>query len=238
VAVVLVVVLVLDWALCYLISVSLLCLFPLSSTHLHTINTLHATDTPIHVGDVIIGVFDDKGFKESTTALDYDETVDIINRAKTHSLDHGGHGKLTLELNRLVKRATVQVEIEDAKTGQVTQTIQGLAGDNLRLLLLHNHVAMYDDKTHRLDQPFMTGSNCAGEGICGTCLVAVQQGMDHLNKIGPQEESILMNRPAGNWRAACKTVVGADNQADTTLRILLHPQTTSQKDDEETRVRP
>jgi ferredoxin len=181
------------------------------------------SDTPIHVGDVLIGVFDDVGFKESTTALDYDETVNVINQAKKHSLDHGGHGKLTLELNRLVKRATVSVEIEDPKTGQVTQTIQGLAGDNLRLLLLHNHVDLYDETTHRLDQPFLTGSNCAGEGICGTCLVKVQQGMAHLNKVGPQEESILKNR-RNNWRAACKTVVGADNQPDTTLRILLHPQ--------------
>lgn len=188
---------------------------------------------------MIIGVFDDNGFKESTTALDYDETVNVINQAKKHSLDHGGHGKITLELNRLVQRATVQVEIEDAKNGQVTQSIQGLAGDNLRLLLLHNHVALYDDKTHRLDQPFMTGSNCAGEGICGTCLVAVQQGMDHLNTIGPQEESILKNRhAAGNWRAACKTVVGAGNQADTKLRIHLHPQTTSQNSEEDMRVRP
>jgi hypothetical protein len=52
--------------------------------------------------------------------------------------------------------------------------------------------------------------------------------MDHLNKVGPQEESILNNRPE-NWRAACKTVfVGADNKADTTLlRIMLHPPTTS-----------
>jgi hypothetical protein len=104
----------------------------------------HSTDTPIRVGDVIIGVFDDQGFKESTTALDYDETVNVITRAKKHSLDHGGHGKLKLELNRLVKRATVQDEMvqdDDKTTGQVTQTIQGLAGDNLRLLRLHNHVA-------------------------------------------------------------------------------------------------
>lgn len=178
-------------------------------------------DTPIHVGDVIIGVFvGDNDFKESTTGMDYDDTVDVIDRAKQVALEQ--HGMISLELNRLVKKAQVKVVVENDIGGKETQ-VDALAGDNLRLLLMHKDVNLYDPKMHRMDQPTVCG-NCGGEGICGTCLVSIQEGMEHLNKVGPQESSILMNRPA-SWRAACKTVVGADNQEDTTLRIRLHPQT-------------
>lgn len=176
-------------------------------------------DTPIHIGDVIIGVFVGDDFKESTTGMDYDDTVEVIDRAKQVALDQ--NGMISLELNRLVKKAQVKVIVENDAGGEETQ-LDALAGDNLRLLLMHNHVNLYDPKMHRLDQPTVCG-DCGGEGICGTCLVSVQEGMEHLNKVGPQESSILMNRPA-SWRAACKTVVGADNQEDTTLRIRLHPQ--------------
>lgn len=202
-----------------------------------------ALETPIHVGDTIVGVFVGQDFRESTTGMDYDDTMDVLNRAKLASLDLGV--PISLELNRVVKRAQVHVEVEEDH-GKVT-TINALAGDNLRLLLLHNHAKLYDGTTPRLDQPHLT-SDCGGEGtkvyeshestkqhslltpcstfvqgICGTCLVAVHQGMAHLNKVGPQEQTILMHRP-NNWRAACKTVVGADNEEGSVLRIRLHPQ--------------
>jgi len=176
-------------------------------------------DTPIHVGDTIIGVFAGDDFKESTTGLDYDDTVDVITRAKESALDH--HNMITLELNRVVKKASVKVVVENEDSTETE--LDALAGDNLRLLLMHKHIDLYDPKTHRIDQPTVCG-NCGGEGICGTCLVSIQEGMDHLNKVGPQESSILTNRPS-NWRAACKTVVGADNEEGSTLRIRLHPQT-------------
>jgi hypothetical protein len=182
-------------------------------------NAMHE-GTPIHVGDTIVGVFVGEDFKESTTGFDYELTTDVISRAKNHAIATG-QGHISLELNRLVKRATVQVEIEE-EHGKVT-TIEALAGDNLRLVLMHHHAKLYDGKTPRLDQPSLT-SDCGGEGICGTCLVAVRKGgMSHLNDIGPQESSILMGRPA-TWRAACKTIVGADNEEGTTLRVRLHPQ--------------
>jgi hypothetical protein len=43
-----------------------------------------------------------------------------------------------------------------------------LAGANLRKEMLQQGMPVYDPKTMRFDQPFVTG-NCAGEGICGTC---------------------------------------------------------------------
>jgi ferredoxin len=181
-----------------------------------------ATSKPIHRGDTIVGVFVGENFKESTTGLDYDETVDVLNRAKDYARSVGGT-TISLELNRLVKRATVHVQVED-ETGRPAVEFDAKAGDNLRTLLLHHHASLYGrGKTalHRLDQPDMT-TDCGGEAICGTCLVKINQGMSHLNAIGPQESSMLKGRPE-SWRASCKTVVGADNEEGSTLRIRLHP---------------
>jgi hypothetical protein len=44
-------------------------------------------DPRIEVGDLITGVFAGGSYKERTTALDYDLTVQAINEAKEHSLD-------------------------------------------------------------------------------------------------------------------------------------------------------
>jgi ferredoxin len=177
---------------------------------------------PIQKGDAIVGVFVGEHFKESTTGLDYDETIDVLNRAKEYAKSIGGT-TISLELNRLVKRGTINVLVED-ETGNPAVDIQAKAGDNLRTLLMHHHAAVYGsgkNALHRRDQPTLTG-DCGGEGICGTCLVKVNEGMSHLNALGPQEFSILKGRPE-SWRASCKTVVGADNEDGTTLRIRLHP---------------
>jgi hypothetical protein len=45
---------------------------------------------PIHIGDTIVGVFVGDHFKESTTDIDYDETVDVLNRAKKYAHSVGG----------------------------------------------------------------------------------------------------------------------------------------------------
>lgn len=176
---------------------------------------------PIHVGDTIVGVFCGEHFKESTTGLDYEETIQVLDQAKQHARSVGG-STISVELNRLVLRQTVQVVLEHPD-GDVS-VLDAKAGDNLRLLLMHHNLgkSLYAAKTHRLDQPNLTG-DCGGEGICGTCHVSVIQGMDHLNAVGPQESSILRNKPP-SWRAACKTVVGADNQEGTTVRVRLNPQ--------------
>jgi ferredoxin len=183
-----------------------------------------AEESKIQVGDTIIGVFSEPDFKETTTAYAYEDTMDILNRAKQHALDHG-NDKISLELNRLVSRSTVKVIVED---GKETKEIEALAGDNLRLLLMHHHMKLYDENTHRLDQPNLC-SDCGGEGICGTCLVAIREGMNTLNKPPPQEESIMRGRPR-TWRAACKTVVGAHNEPGATVRIHLRPQTSEAED--------
>jgi ferredoxin len=172
-------------------------------------------DPNIEVGDLITGVFAGDSYKERTTALDYELTVKAINEAKEHSKD----GSITLQLNRLVKRARIVVEVDD---GKQVQTLEALAGENLRSLLMRKHVKLYDPKTKRFDQPFSTG-DCSGEGICGTCLVAVQEGAELLSPQNELENLITTGRPT-SWRASCRAILGPDNQPGK-IRILTSPQT-------------
>jgi hypothetical protein len=134
-------------------------------------------DTPIHECDTIIGVFVGDAFIASVTGYNYDDTVEVIQRAKKYSLDHAGHGVISLELDRLVKRGTVHLAVED-DYGRVTN-FDALAGDNLRRFIMNHHAKLYDGKMARLDQPHLTG-DCGGEGICGTCLVAVREDMSRV----------------------------------------------------------
>jgi ferredoxin len=171
---------------------------------------------PILIGDVITGLIASGTFRERTTELNYDLTVEAINRAKDSSTD----GTLTLEIDRLVERNKIQVALVDP-SGSV-QTIDGLAGENLRRLLLRRGAKLYDSITKRFDMPFATG-DCAGEGLCGTCLVNILSGQEMLNTPVDQEQYITKGRPS-SWRASCRTIVGADNKAGT-LRVSVHPQT-------------
>eukprot|EP00978_Attheya_sp_CCMP212_P007282 scaffold16939_cov51-Attheya_sp.AAC.4 len=177
----------------------------------------------IQVGDTIVGVFVGDDYKESTTGLNYDETVATIEEAKKYAADDG---IIFLELNRVVKKAKVKVIVEQDKDTRPVE-IDALAGDNLRLLLMHHHQKIYDPNTVRLDNPFATG-NCGGEGICGTCLVSILGGWESLNKKGPQEQEITTGRP-DLWRASCKTIIGADNK-EATIRVKLHPQSEIQNE--------
>ncbi|KAJ8599248.1 hypothetical protein CTAYLR_006227 [Chrysophaeum taylorii] len=170
-----------------------------------------ATEGSLRVGDTLTVVLGSSRV-ERTTALDYDNTVAAIQRAVA------GSETLTIEANRLVERAKVKVEFEGpGGRGQ----IDALAGENLRKLLMRAGAKVYDPRTRRFDQPFATG-DCAGEGICGTCLISVQAGADSLSPKDPTETLITKGRP-GSWRAACRCVVGADN-TPASLRVKLTPQ--------------
>lgn len=70
-------------------------------------------------------------------------------------------------------------------------------------------------------KPFAQG-DCAGEGMCGTCLVEVKEGEEHLNAPDGLESMITKGRPT-KWRASCRTVLGPDNKPGH-LRIVTKPQ--------------
>ena len=126
----------------------------------------------------------------STSAMDLTSTMEVLELAKAYA-EENGICSIDLELNRLVAKQPVKIILEsdwrdDDYVGEPMATeIEALSGDNLRTLLMHRHQQVYDDRTIRLDTQ-KTG-NCGGEGICGTCLVEVLEGMEVLNPIGPQE---------------------------------------------------
>jgi ferredoxin len=175
-----------------------------------------AADTKLQIGDIITGVLG-SSVKIQTAGQNYDTTVEAIQEVRQAE---ASSKTLTLEINRLVQRASITVKVLDGKTQQETN-IEALAGENLRRLLLRKNLKLYDSKTKRFDMPYNTG-DCAGEGLCGTCLVKVRHGQELLNPKDSLEELITKKRPA-NWRASCRTVVGYDNQKGE-LTIVTHPQ--------------
>jgi ferredoxin len=173
---------------------------------------------PIYIGDAITGIKAGPKWRERVTGSNYDVTVDVIGQAKEIALGPNRDRRISLELNRLVKRAKVVVEVDD---GNSVTKIEALAGENLRRLLQRKGIQVYDRETKRFDMPFAKG-DCAGEGLCGTCLVAVREGEEMLSPISDTEKLIMKGRPM-SWRASCRTVVGADNK-EGTLKISTHPQ--------------
>jgi ferredoxin len=173
-------------------------------------NALQADPVTIQVGDVITAIrTTDRSVHERTTGLNYDGTVEAIGTVKKAAKD----GVLVLKLNRLVARAPIRIEIVHAEN-KVVKTIEALAGQNLRQLLLRKD---------------MTLGICGGEGTCGACLVAVHGGEEHLGTRGDAigdpitKEEVGKNNNGISWRKACQTIIGADNKAGT-VRIQIKTQ--------------
>ena len=172
-----------------------------------------ANYSSIQVGDTIVGVACNKAkFKVSTAGMDYDSTVDAIIQAKTRAEEElvagdrgSGSSNISFQLNRLVRRAPVQVVVEkDLENNEPTTVLECLAGDNLRLVL----------KRHNI---YHCSNDCGGEGICGSDMVEIIDG----------EESVkyLMKASANSTsktrrRKACQTIVGANNEPST-IRVRL-----------------
>ncbi len=176
-------------------------------------NAAHAVPS-IHVGDAITWVIAGDDYRGRATGLNYERTVEIIGEAKQAMTD----GSISLELNRLVQRASIQVEIEDGSG--TPKVFDVLAGENLRRLLLRKKINMYDPDTKQFEMPFGQG-DCGGEGRCQTCLVDVTEGAELLNPKDTLEQRVTKSRPS-SWRQACQTVVGANNKPGT-LKLNVNP---------------
>eukprot|EP00752_Nemacystus_decipiens_P004373 g3997.t1 len=154
-----------------------------------------------------------EGDMSRVEALDWDQTVAVLGSFAQES-------EIVLIFKRLVKRESINVQFE-LPSGSREYDIK--AGSNLRGEMIRLDVPVYDPKTLRYDQPYATG-NCAGEGICGTCFVEVQQGAELLT---PPDQEELMLLAKGNlpvrWRLSCKTIVGRENKAGT-VKVKAVPQ--------------
>jgi ferredoxin len=71
-------------------------------------------------------------------------------------------------------------------------------GANLRQKAVENNIDLYT---------FMGKvSNCGGYGQCGTCIVEIVDGMDHLSPRTEFEQRRLKKKP-DTYRLACQTLV-------------------------------
>lgn len=180
--------------------------------------------------------------------LDLDRTLDsmmqVVIEAKEEPNNHN-ENKIFIVVKRLVKLATIDVTFvydseEEAEnilnnksgetgknrdnsiTRKMETTIPILAGSNLRKAMMQNNLPIYDRKTKRYDQPYITG-NCSGEGICGTCLVQILQGHENLSTTDDIEKMSQEKWKAVNWRLSCRLILGPQNK-DGKVRIKLQPQ--------------
>jgi len=135
-------------------------------------NAAQADPNPILSGDMITRVSalsDDVSlFSESTAGLNYDKTIEILGQAKQiiiaaeDTINNNGL-LLNLEINRLVKRAKIQLFLmQDGN--KKSKTFEVLAGENLRGFLMRKDIAVL--------------GTCGGEGQCGQCVVELQQQHD------------------------------------------------------------
>jgi len=134
-------------------------------------------------------------------ACDFDTVVQALR-------SYTDEASITLVAKRLVKRQTLDVSLIQPDGSRIA--VKMLAGSNLRGEMLRQDFPVYDAKTKRFDQPYVTG-NCGGEGICGTCLVEVVAGKELLNEPDRVESAALAKQPI-RWRLSCRVIIGANNK--------------------------
>lgn len=174
----------------------------------------------IAVGDTILGVSGAGGLAAGvmTEGRDWDTTIDALT-----SLDGA---ELTLVMKRLVARGRINVQVT-ASTGEDLGTFNCASGSNLRMEFLRRSLPkdeIYDSNTYRFDAIGNSGSNCGGEGSCGTCLVSITSGLELCDTPGRVEGKALekQQRPA-RWRWSCRTALG-DGTTSGDIAVQLKPQ--------------
>lgn len=78
------------------------------------------------------------------------------------------------------------------------QEVVAADGANLREKMLQNGIDLYTLMGKMM--------NCGGYGQCGTCVVAIAEGMENLSPRTEVEKRKLKKKPE-NYRLACQTLV-------------------------------
>lgn len=94
------------------------------------------------------------------------------------------------------QKVTVKVIEKDRCT-----TIEVGTDENLRKALIREKVDLYTLKGKM--------TNCGGGGSCGTCVVAIEDGVYSTNGRTVKEEVLLKGKPA-HFRLACRTMLHGD----------------------------
>jgi ferredoxin len=78
------------------------------------------------------------------------------------------------------------------------QEVMAASGANMRIKAIENGIDLYSLMGKMM--------NCGGYGQCGTCVVAVTEGMENLSPRTEVEQKRFKNKP-DNYRLACQTMV-------------------------------
>ncbi|MEO7992791.1 MAG: 2Fe-2S iron-sulfur cluster-binding protein [bacterium] len=97
------------------------------------------------------------------------------------------------DTNTSVQQVSIKIANEDRE-------LRAMPGANLRTLAINGGAKLYDVHIGPLPGEIF---NCRGLGLCGTCLVEVVEGMEHLKpaKQNAKEVMAIGNSPMGNFRA-------------------------------------
>jgi ferredoxin len=82
------------------------------------------------------------------------------------------------------------------------RTVECLAGANLRVVLLHARLPLYNDAARAL--------NCRGRGICGTCTVRVEGAVSEPTAAERTRLTLPPHDLAAGLRLACQCNVLGD----------------------------
>ena len=134
---------------------------------------------------------------------------------------------IELTLKRIVPRQIINVTVLEPGSDDIKARFQMPSGANLRTAFLLNGFRpgdIYDFDTYRFDAIANSGTNCGGDGTCGTCLVSVVEGADLLSPPGRVEKAALAKqRRPPRWRWSCCLFVGLGNKGGQ-LTVELRPQ--------------
>ncbi|KAJ1447838.1 hypothetical protein M885DRAFT_624002, partial [Pelagophyceae sp. CCMP2097] len=178
-----------------------------------------ATAQIIERGDTLLSLKTPDGAEMFVEGRSYDATIAALGKL-------GDAASVTLRLQRIVPRASVNVNVLNFD-GSPRATFQMPSGANLRSAFMLNRIRdpeVYDADTMRFDAIGNSGTNCGGEGTCGTCLISVEKGGELLNDAARVERQVLAKqRRPKRWRWACRLTVGMQN-AGGDLTVKLRPQ--------------
>ena len=179
-----------------------------------TVPGTSAADADLRQGDCIGSVGPPGGPFVNVEARDWDGLVEALGDVEGDQVE--------LVVKRLAKAPVVNVVVKYPNDEEPEETIQLIAGENLRQALLTRRIKLNDPLARRFDSQ-STGGDCGADGTCCTCAVAVLDGAELMSPQKTQERQIMKTLNHPRFRLACKARVGKDlelnQQGDLVIRV-------------------
>ncbi|CAB1114552.1 unnamed protein product [Ectocarpus sp. CCAP 1310/34] len=147
----------------------------------------------ISVGDQLIAIND-----QTLTGAPFDVAMDAMIALEGPDVEFTFFRGSTEELKEVVgaeaPRAEITVTVK--QEGKPELVLTAPSGANLRDFLTENGINVYQSVTR--------WTNCKGKQLCGTCIVAIDEGLEGTTIRSVDESSTLRDNPP-NYRLSCVT---------------------------------